>query len=177
MTKSQSLETLNPFMMMRSLRDATLETWSKTAIDAVNTDLFAQWLGAYMNTSLAASAPIQRVLDQYMQAVLPRLNMPSRDEVTGVARRLTNIEMRLDDLDGRIDDILQAVRTEPAAPVVAEQSIAPVVDARLQAIEARLDTLLTAIQSISMVTPTQAAETPKRPARRSNRKPATPAEE
>jgi hypothetical protein len=173
MTKSQSQETLNPFMMMRSLRDATLETWSKTAIDAVNTDLFAQWLGAYLNTSLSASAPIQRAVDQYMQALLPRLNLPSRDEVTSVARRLTNIEMRLDDLDGRIDDILQAVRAEHAAPIVAEtQPNTSIDDARLQAIEARLDTLLAAIHSIA-VAPAEAPKTPNRPPRR---KPAAPAE-
>jgi hypothetical protein len=108
-----------------------------------------------------------------MQALLPRLNLPSRDEVTSVARRLTNIELRLDDLDGRIDDILQAVRTEHAAPIVAEtQPSAPIDDARLQAIEARLDTLLAAIHSI-IVAPAEAPKTPNRPVRR---KPAAPAE-
>ena len=39
--------------------------------------------------------------------------MPSRDDVTRLAERLTNVEMRLDDLDAKLDDILRAVR--PAA--------------------------------------------------------------
>lgn len=184
MSKPQNLEFMNPFMLLRSFRDATLDTMSKTAIEAVNTDLFAQWLGAYLNTSLTVGAPIQRAVDQYMQAVLPRLNMPSRDEVTSLARRLTNIELRLDDLDGRIDDILLAVRSapasEPASAVAQPPAVASQDDARLQAIETRLDALLAAIQTLASAQPPSSpasTEAPAPPARRSSRKPAAPSEE
>jgi ABC-type phosphate transport system auxiliary subunit len=140
-----------PFTSMRSLRDSVLETWAKLAIDAVNTDLFAQMLGMYLNTSLTSAAPVQRAVDQYMQALLPRLSIPSRSEVTTIAQRLTNIELRLDDLDARLDDLLQA--SQPQSATAASGAI----DERLQAIESRLDTLLAAAK--------QSAPVPEKPAR------------
>ena len=36
-----------------------------------------------------------------MTQTLANLNLPSRDDVTRLAERLTNIEMRLDDLDAQ----------------------------------------------------------------------------
>ena len=42
--------------------------------------------------------------------MLTNLNMPTRADVTGLAERLTNIEMRLDDLDARLDEMQRAAR-------------------------------------------------------------------
>jgi hypothetical protein len=152
MTNTNSAQPIDPLATIRAMRDATLDTWAKLAIDAVNTDLFAQILGMYLNTTLTSTAPIQRTLDHYMQALLPRLSMPSRSEITMIAQRLTNIELRLDDLDARLDDFHQ-----PAAPALA-------VEERLKAIESRLDTLLAATQQ-----PAATSNTP-RPRRQPNKK-------
>lgn len=141
-----------PIAQARALRDTALDTWSRLAIDVVNTDLFAQWLGIYLSSTLAATAPLQQQISQYTEALLPRLNLPSRAEVTGIARRLTAIEMRLDDLDAQVADLLQAARTPPAASAATDQ--------RLQAIEQRLDALLAALQ------PAAAPEPPAPPRRR-----------
>jgi tetrahydromethanopterin S-methyltransferase subunit G len=146
----------NPFISpaaLRSLRDSTLETWSKLAIDMVNTDLFAQWLGIYLSSTLAATAPFQQQLSQYTDALLPRLNLPSRAEVTSVARRLTTIEMRLDDIDAQVAELLRVAQAPPATPTAIDQ--------RLQAIEQRLDALLAAVQPAPAPKPARARRTPR----------------
>ena len=38
-----------------------------------------------------------------MSQTLANLNMASRDDITRLAERLTNIEVRLDDLDAKLD--------------------------------------------------------------------------
>ena len=38
-----------------------------------------------------------------MEQVLTQLNMPTRNDVTRLAERLTNIEMRLDDMEAKIE--------------------------------------------------------------------------
>jgi hypothetical protein len=118
MSQKNGLSLNDPIGNLRSLRDATLDAWAKAMIDAVNTDTFARSLGAYLDTYLAASAPFQRALDQYMKAALARLSLPSRDDVTALARRMTSIEMRLDDMEVKIDQIAHAVRSQ--APVIVE---------------------------------------------------------
>ena len=47
-----------------------------------------------------------------MTRTLTMLNMPTRAEVTGLAERMTNIELRLDDLDAKLDDILAALKVK-----------------------------------------------------------------
>ena len=99
-----------PLEPLRSLRDANLEALSKVMMDLVNSGAYSratsQWLDAY----LTLSQPFQRVVETTMTQVLAGLNMPTRAEVTGLAERMTNIEIRLDDLDARLDDILRAIQ-------------------------------------------------------------------
>ncbi|GAB4128552.1 MAG: hypothetical protein Fur005_03870 [Roseiflexaceae bacterium] len=153
MTKQPGMDLLNPFAAMRSLRDMTLDVWSKTAIEAVNTDTFAQWLGIYLNTTLAVSAPFQRAIDQSMETILPRLHLPSREELASVAGRMTNIELRLDDMDARSDDLLAALQ----APAPAATPDIGRIEGRIDALEAKLDAILAALQA------QQAAKAPVAP--------------
>lgn len=118
MSQKNGLSLNDPLGNLRSLRDATLDAWAKAMIDAVNTETFARSLGAYLDAYLAASAPLQKAVDQYMKATLSRLSLPSRDDVTTIAKRMTTIEMRLDDMEVKIDQIAQAIRAQ--APVIVE---------------------------------------------------------
>jgi hypothetical protein len=47
--------------------------------------------------------------------------MPTRADVTGLAERLTNIEMRLDDLDAKIDALAPARAPEQAARIKKDE--------------------------------------------------------
>jgi peptidoglycan hydrolase CwlO-like protein len=86
-------------------RDMMLESWSKTMSDFVATDAYAQTTGTLLGNYLTLTTPAQEAVERAMEPVLTQLNMPSKSEITSLARRMTNIELRLDDLDAKLDDI------------------------------------------------------------------------
>ena len=94
---------LDPFGTLRTIRDASLDTWSRMMIDVVNSDAYAQATARWLDTYLTVSKPLQQVIETSTTRVLTGLNMPTRADVISIAERLTNIEMRLDDLDARLD--------------------------------------------------------------------------
>jgi hypothetical protein len=103
---SEKNETLNPFDptgFFKSMRDTNLESWSKMMIQLVNTDAYSQATAKLLDTWLTTSAPFRKILESVMTQVLTNLNMPTRADVTGIAQRLTNIELRLDDLEARLE--------------------------------------------------------------------------
>lgn len=109
----------DPFGTWRSIRDANLDAWAKGMTSMVNTEVFAKAIGMQLDSLLAASAPVQKAVQQYMETYLAQVNMPSRGEVVSLATRLTNIELRLDDMQAQLDDVLAALRALAAAPVAA----------------------------------------------------------
>ena len=115
---SQTTETFNPFDptgMMKSMRDAGMDAWSKMMIQVVNTEAYAQATATLLDTWLTGSVQFRKALEAAMTQVLTNLNMPTRADVTGLAERLTPIEMRLDDLEAKLDEALRPVR-KPAGP-------------------------------------------------------------
>lgn len=108
----------DPIGNLRKARDATLDAWAKAMIDLVNTETFARWVGATLDSYLIASAPLQQLINTSMKTSLARLNLPSREELTTLARRVTNIEMRLDDIEIKLDQLAHALRTQ--TPVIVE---------------------------------------------------------
>jgi hypothetical protein len=110
---SEKNDTFNPFDptgMFKSVRDANMDAWSRMMIEFVNTEAYAKGTGAMLDAWLANSAPFRKVLEQVMTRVLTNLNMPTRADVTGLAERLTNIEMRLDDLEAKLDESPRGAR-------------------------------------------------------------------
>jgi hypothetical protein len=104
---SQTMEPFNPFDptgMLKSMRDASMEAWSKTMIQLVNSEAYAQATGTILDAWLTTSAPFRKALEQAMTQVLVNLSMPTRGDFISLAERLTHIEMRLDDLEAKLDD-------------------------------------------------------------------------
>jgi hypothetical protein len=105
--------TFNPFDptgMFKNIRESNMDAWAKMMIDLVNTDAYAQVTGQMLDTWLSNSAPFRKAIESVVTQVLANLNLPSRADVTGLAERLTNIEMRLDDMDAKLDEALRALR-------------------------------------------------------------------
>ena len=104
---SQTNDTFNPFDpagMFKSLRDANLETWSRLMIQVVNSEAYAQATAVMLDAWLASSGPFRKAVEQAVTRALTGLNMPTRGDVTGLAERLTNIEIRLDNLEARLEE-------------------------------------------------------------------------
>lgn len=111
----------DPTGMFKELRDVSMDAWSKMMVQFVNSEAYAQASGQMLDTWLANSSPFRRQLEASMAQSLANLNLPSRDEITRLATRLTNIEMRLDDLDAKLDQLLPttAKKASAAKPVSA----------------------------------------------------------
>ena len=131
--QSETTKPLDPFETMntmweanlknwKSMRDTSLESWSKMMIDMVNSDEYSQATGQWLDTYLTMSQPMKRIIDMTMSQVLTALNMPMRSDVMSLAERLTNIEMRMDDQDAKLDDILHAMQALSASNHTADVS-------------------------------------------------------
>ena len=105
----------DPTGMLKTIRDANMETWSKMMIEYVNTDAYARVTGEMLDAWLSNSAPFRKAIEAAMTRVLGNLNLPNRAEVVGLAERLTNIEMRLDDMEAKLEESLRAPRKNGAA--------------------------------------------------------------
>jgi hypothetical protein len=116
MSEARTGTPLDPLDQWREMRDVYLNVWSKTMIEAVNTDAYAGATGAMLETYLAALAPLRQAVEQGMTETLQQLSMPSRQDVTSIAERLTNLEMRLDDMDAALRRIERLLSRTPAAP-------------------------------------------------------------
>jgi hypothetical protein len=103
----QRTDFFDPTGMLKSMRDAGLESWSKAMSGLVHGEAFAEANGAMLDALLASSAPFRKSLETVMAHALANLSLPSRDEVTRLAERLTHVEMKLDDMDSKLDQLLQ----------------------------------------------------------------------
>ena len=103
----------DPTGMLKTLRNEQMDSWAKVMIQFVNNEAYADATGKMLDAWLSNSGPFRKLIENTMQQTLANLSLPSRDEVTRLAGRLTNIEMRLDDLDAKLDEVLRTIR--PAA--------------------------------------------------------------
>jgi hypothetical protein len=105
---------VDPMAAFREVRDNYLDAWSKTMVDAVNTEAYAKASGTMLDTYLSASAPFRDFMEKSMLQALQQLSMPSRADVISLAERLTNVEMKLDDMDAKLDKLTN-LRKQPAS--------------------------------------------------------------
>ncbi len=110
---NQKNDTFNPFDptgVFKEMRDTSLDGWAKMVVQLVNTEAYAEATGSMLDAWLSSSGPFRKVIENSMAQSLANLNLPSRDDITRLADRMTNIEMRLDNLDAALDESLRAVR-------------------------------------------------------------------
>jgi hypothetical protein len=105
-----TVDFFDPTGMFKSMRDAGLESWSKTMAALVHSDAYAGASAAMLDALLSSSAPFRKSLETVMAQTLANLSLPSRDEVARLAERLTNLELRLDDMDAKLDVLVKHLR-------------------------------------------------------------------
>ena len=82
--------------------DQWIEAWSKVLGQAMGTEQFAKLLGQSLDQILVANAPAKKVVDQQIEQALQALNLPSRSQLTAVAKQLVELEDRIDRLEESI---------------------------------------------------------------------------
>ena len=105
----EQASSFDPFESFRGMRDTYLNAMSKTMVEAVNSEGYAQATGAMLDYFLTASAPFREAMEKSMLQALQQLSLPSRQEIASLAERFTNVEMRLDDMDAKMDRILKLI--------------------------------------------------------------------
>jgi chromosome segregation ATPase len=108
MSQQDNTNSMNPFGPWQALGEANMNAWSRMMTNAIRRDVFTQVLGNYLDTYLTTSEAFQKAIVQYMNGLLPRLSLPSRNEVTALAEHVSTIEQCLNDLDAKTEQRLQA---------------------------------------------------------------------
>ena len=105
-TNTKTNGEFNPFDptgMLKEMRDANMDGWAKMMVEFVNTDAYAESTGAVLDSWLTTSGPLRKMMEKNMSQAMAQLNLPTRDDISRIAERMTNIEMRLDDMDAKLD--------------------------------------------------------------------------
>jgi hypothetical protein len=117
-SKSKS-EGLGVLETVRQMRDAGMDTWAKATLRVTSSRPYQRLQGLLAKPTLLATALYREATETFMSGVLSQLNMPSRDDLSQVAKRLTRIEMTLDDLGAALDEMRsdekKPARTQRAA--------------------------------------------------------------
>ena len=94
----------DPTGMLKAMRNEQMDAWAKLMVQFVNTEAYADSTGKVLDVWLSKSGPFRKLIENTMSQALANLSMPSREEITRLAERLTNIELRLDDMDAKMDE-------------------------------------------------------------------------
>lgn len=109
-TPDQPFDPFDPTGMLKSIRDASMDRWSKLMTEVVSTQAYAEASGEMLDAWLASSGPFRKSVENAMLQALNNVKVPSSEDIKRLAERLTNIEMRLDDMDAKLDELIKQSR-------------------------------------------------------------------
>src|SRR5216110_3762573 len=87
--------------------DQWIESWSRVLGQAMGTEQFAKLMGQSLDQFLATHGPLRRAAEQQTEQALQALQLPSRSQVTAVAKMIVELEERMERLEDRIDAVLR----------------------------------------------------------------------
>jgi hypothetical protein len=103
----------DPFAPWVQFTENWMNAWSNVLSEITTSEHFATSMGQQIESMLEASKLARQGLKASMEQYLAQMNLPTRDQVIGLAQRMTHVEMRLDDLEAKMDeslDLLKAIR-------------------------------------------------------------------
>lgn len=96
--------------------DQCLAAWGKALEQAMGTEAFARALGAYVDRWLAPQGPLKQAAGQSAESALSALELPSRAQVAGIARRQKDLEDRIEALGDRLESCFSALMARLETP-------------------------------------------------------------
>lgn len=87
--------------------DQWIAAWSRVLEQAMGTDSFAQVMGKQLEGFLNVSGPAKKAAEQQIDASLAGLGIPSRAQVTALARHVAQVEEKIDGLEDKVDRVLR----------------------------------------------------------------------
>jgi hypothetical protein len=110
---SEAEKQFDAMKLMRTARDGVMDAWASVMLKLTSSHEYQRVQGMILKPALLGYALFRKASESLMSPVLANLNMPSREEVTGIAQRLTHIEMTLDDLGAAIEQIRRSTAPRP----------------------------------------------------------------
>jgi len=109
--------TASPDLMgqWKQFLDQWIAAWSKALEQAMGTETFAKALGKQLEGFLSAAGPAKKAAEQHIEATLGGLGMPSRSQVTGIARQIVQLEEKLEGVEDRLEAVLGRLEALAAA--------------------------------------------------------------
>src|SRR5438552_7716955 len=99
---SQTPATPELVTQWKQFLDQWIEAWSRVLGQAMGTEQFAKLMGQSLDQILVAAAPAKKAMDQQIEQALQALNLPSRTQLTAIAKQLVELEDRIDRLEDSI---------------------------------------------------------------------------
>src|SRR3989338_5122642 len=96
---SQTPATPDLLTQWKQFLDQWIEAWSKLLGQTMGTAEFARVMGQTLDSFLVAQAPMKKAMDQQVEQALQALNLPSRSQVTAVAKQIVELEERIERLE------------------------------------------------------------------------------
>jgi len=101
---------VDPLAPMILFCDTLSKSLAGAMSEVVSSKGFVDLASKQMEAGLEATGALRQRAAELMEEYLHQVSLPSRQEVAGLASRLTNIEMRLDDLDAKLDEAMDDVK-------------------------------------------------------------------
>jgi hypothetical protein len=101
--------------------DQWIAAWARVLEQAMGTDRFAQLMGKQLEGFLNVSGPAKKAAEQQIDASLAGLGIPSRAQVTALARHVAQVEEKIDTLEDKLDRVLRRL-ADPAGPARPERA-------------------------------------------------------
>ncbi|MEJ2736390.1 MAG: poly(R)-hydroxyalkanoic acid synthase subunit PhaE [Anaerolineae bacterium] len=105
---------VDPFAQMVQLYDDWTKMWSGAASEMVSSKSFADSMAQQLESTLSTAQLMRRQMSQIMEQSLQQMSLPTRQQVVGLAERMTSLEMRLDDMEAKLDEVLDLLRKRDA---------------------------------------------------------------
>jgi polyhydroxyalkanoate synthesis regulator phasin len=96
--------------------DQWIAAWSRVLEQAMGTDAFAKAMGKQLEGFLNVSGPAKKAAEQQIEVSLSGLGMPSRTQVTALARHLAQVEEKINTLEDKLDRVLHRLDGTPGRP-------------------------------------------------------------
>ena len=93
--------------------DQWIAAWSRVLEQAMGTDSFAQLMGKQLEGFLNVSGPVKKAAEQQVEVSLAGLGLPSRTQVTNLARQVVQLEEKIDGLEDKLDRVLRRLDDGP----------------------------------------------------------------
>jgi hypothetical protein len=79
----------------------------------MGTEEFAKLMGQSLDRMLVSQAPMKKAADQGIEQALQSLNLPSRTQLTAVAKQIVELEDRLERIEDTVGAVLRRLEKEP----------------------------------------------------------------